>query len=133
MAFSLEGRAPLLDRRLLRVAARLAPAARVAQDGTLKALLRRAAAPYVPAGIAARRDKLGFTLPLGEWLRGPWRGLVRDVLLDPHTLQRGMLDAAAVEATLAGPSPANNPGLWRGLWSALFLELWQRTFMDSTD
>ncbi len=129
MAFSLEGRVPLLDRRLLRVAARLGPEARVAPDGTLKALLRRAAAPYLPAPVAARRDKLGFTLPLGEWLRGPWRELVRDVLLDPRTRQRGILDAAAVEATLSAPSLPYN----RGLWSALFLELWHRTFIDSTD
>jgi asparagine synthase (glutamine-hydrolysing) len=125
MAFSLEGRVPLLDRRLLRTAMRLAPEARVSADGRPKALLRAAAAPLLPPAVRDRRDKMGFPLPLGEWLRGPWRSFARDVLLDPHTLARGMLDRRGVEAALLDPGRYD-----RGLYAALALELWCRAFLD---
>jgi len=125
MAFSLEGRVPLLDRRLLRTAMRLAPEARVAADGRLKALLREAAAPSLPEAVRERRDKMGFPLPLGEWFRGPWRSFAGDVLLDSRTLQRGMLDRRGVEAALADPGRYD-----RGLYAVLTLELWCRTFLD---
>jgi asparagine synthase (glutamine-hydrolysing) len=125
MAFSLEGRVPLLDRRLLRTAMRLAPEARVGADGRLKALLREAAAPSLPAAVRERRDKMGFPLPLGEWFRGPWRSFAHDVLLDSHTLQRGMLDRRGLEAAIADPGRYD-----RGLYAVLTLELWCRAFLD---
>ncbi|MHC4135353.1 MAG: asparagine synthetase B family protein [Planctomycetota bacterium] len=124
-AFSLEGRVPLLDRRLLRTAMRLAPEARVNADGWLKALFREAAAPVLPPAVRDRRDKMGFPLPLGEWLKGPWRSFAGDVLLDSHTLRRGMLDRRGVEAAMADPGRYD-----RGLYAALALELWCRAFLD---
>lgn len=125
MAFSLEGRVPLLDRRLLRTAMRLAPEARVSADGTLKALFRRAAAPVLPPAVRARKDKMGFPLPLDAWLQGPWRSFARDTLLESRTLQRGMLDRRGVEAALLEPGRYD-----RGLYAALALELWCRAFLD---
>jgi asparagine synthase (glutamine-hydrolysing) len=125
MAFSLEARVPLLDRRLLRIAMRLPPEARVGADGRLKALLREAAAPSLPAAVRERRDKMGFPLPLGEWFRGPWRSFAREVLLDSRTLQRGMLDRRPVEAAIADPGRYD-----RGLYAVLTLELWCRAFLD---
>jgi asparagine synthase (glutamine-hydrolysing) len=127
MAFSLEGRVPLLDRRLLRVAARLSEEQRMDGDGRLKALLRDAAAPHLPEAVRARRDKMGFPLPLGDWLRGSWRATVRDVLLDRRTRERGLVDPARVERSLGEAGRYD-----RGLYSALLLETWFRTFIDST-
>jgi asparagine synthase (glutamine-hydrolysing) len=124
MAFSLETRVPLLDRRLLRAASRLAPEQRI-HDGNLKALLREAAAPLLPPAVAGRRDKMGFPLPLGEWFAGPWAGFAREVLLDRRTLARGMLDARGVKEALDGQGQYD-----RGLYAALLLELWHRTFID---
>jgi asparagine synthase (glutamine-hydrolysing) len=124
MAFSVETRVPLLDRRRLRAAARLAPEARVDAKGRLKPLFRRAAAAHLPAAARARRDKMGFPLPLGAWFAGPWLGHAREVLLDRRTRERGFLDPAGVVQALA------NPGRYdRGLFSVLFLEHWCRTFL----
>ncbi|MHC4547199.1 MAG: asparagine synthase (glutamine-hydrolyzing) [Planctomycetota bacterium] len=125
MAFGLEGRVPLLDNRLLRTAMRLAPEARVGTNGRLKALLRDAAAQDLPEPVRSRNDKLGFPLPLGEWLTGPWRDFAHDLLLDARTRSRGMLDPAGVRAALALPGRYD-----RGLYSVLGLELWCRTFLD---
>ena len=126
MAFGVEGRVPLLDRRLLRCAMRLAPESRVAPDGTLKALLRRTAAPLLPGVVRARRDKMGFPLPLADWFLGPWGGFARDVLFDRRTRERGMIDPAGVESAFAGPARYD-----RGLYSALVLELWCRIHLDA--
>jgi len=125
MAFSLEGRVPLLDRRLLRTAMRLAPEARVAADGRPKALFREADAAALPPAVRDRKDKMGFPLPLGEWLRGPWRAFAGDTLLDARTLGRGMLERRGVEAALMDPGRYD-----RGLYAALALELWCRAFLD---
>ncbi len=125
MAFGIEGRVPLLDRRLLRSAVRLGDAARVDGAGRLKALLRDAAGPLIPETVRARRDKMGFPLPVGAWCAGPWRDMVRDVCCGPRARARGMIDAVGVERAL------DRPGRYdRGIFAALFLELWHRTFLD---
>jgi len=125
MAFGLEGRVPLLDRRLLKAAGRLGPEQRVDQAGTLKALLRDAAAPLLPPAVRERRDKLGFPLPLGEWLAGPWRGFVLDVLEDRRTKERGIADRDAAKRAL------DEAGRYdRGLVSLLAFELWCRRYLD---
>ncbi len=125
MAHGIEGRVPLLDRRLLRVAARLAPEARVDEAGRAKAMLRAAAAPHLPSVVSGRTDKMGFPLPIADWFAGPWRAFAREVLLDRRTLERGMIDSAGVERAFAPGGRYD-----RGLWSALALELWCRTFLD---
>ncbi len=125
MAFGVESRVPLLDRRLLRCAARLAPEARVDAEGRPKALFRSAAAPHLPAAIRARRDKMGFPLPLALWLGGPWRPFAKDLLLDRRTRERGMVDPLRAEEALAAAAPYD-----RGLYAAILLELWCRAFLD---
>jgi asparagine synthase (glutamine-hydrolysing) len=125
MAFGIEGRVPLLDRRLVRSAVRLPDGARVDASGRLKALLRDAADPLLPEAVRARRDKMGFPLPLGAWCAGPWRDMIRDVCCGPRARSRGMVDAAGVERALERPGRYD-----RGLFAALFLELWHRTFLD---
>jgi len=125
MAFSLEGRVPLLDRRLLRAAARLPEEARVGPGGRLKALFRAAAAPHLPEAVRAREDKMGFPLPLGAWLAGEWREFARDLLLSRRARERGMVEPRGVEAALADPGRYD-----RGLYALLFLEQWCRTFLD---
>jgi asparagine synthase (glutamine-hydrolysing) len=125
MAFGVESRVPLLDRRLLRVAARLDDEGRVDADGRLKARLRDAATPFLPPAVAGRGDKMGFPLPLNDWFKGAWGDLAREVLLDRRTRERGMVDAAAVENALCGHARYD-----RALYSALVLELWCRFFLD---
>jgi asparagine synthase (glutamine-hydrolysing) len=66
MRHSLEVRTPLVDRELLRSAARVPPVLRRA--GPAKRALREAPRPPVPAALWQRR-KQGFTLPFEAWLR----------------------------------------------------------------
>ena len=71
MAVGLEVRAPLLDHRVVEFALGL-PFRFKRRDGTAKWLLRRLLAKRVPAALV-NRPKMGFGVPLGDWLRGPLR------------------------------------------------------------
>ncbi len=66
MRHSLEVRTPLVDRELLRLAARVPPGLRC--EGPAKRRLREAPRPPVPPALWERR-KQGFTLPFEPWLR----------------------------------------------------------------
>jgi hypothetical protein len=102
---------PFLDEELLRFAVNL-PASHSVDWRTAKAVVRKAAAPYLGASLAAR-EKWGGAVPLTKWvtpleflLSG---GFVEDVL---H------LDYREMRAVLAG-----DPKL---LWNLIDIELWGR-------
>jgi asparagine synthase (glutamine-hydrolysing) len=120
MAHSREVRLPFLDRRLAELALSMPPAF-LHRDGMTKSVLRDAVRGVVPAGILARRDKVGFETPQARWFATPpVVALITDVLLDPAARARGVYDTAAIEADARA-------GSWRdaaGIWRALNLELW---------
>lgn len=84
MAVSLETRIPFLDQRMFDFAWRLPFDLRI--KGTQsKAILRRLLYRHVPQALVDR-PKMGFAVPLGEWLRGPLRDWAQS-LLDPDLLK----------------------------------------------
>jgi asparagine synthase (glutamine-hydrolysing) len=72
---------------------------------------------------------MGFPVPFGAWVRGPWNGVVRDVLLDRRSCERGIVDPAAVDRLLRDHQAGRVDG-GDHIWSLLNLELWYRTFVD---
>ena len=67
MAHGVESRVPLLDHRLVELAATI-PADIKFQNGELKHLLKVAFGDHLPAAIRERKDKMGFPVPLQEWM-----------------------------------------------------------------
>ncbi|HPU49922.1 MAG TPA: asparagine synthase (glutamine-hydrolyzing) [Burkholderiaceae bacterium] len=124
MAVSLESRVPLLSAPLVDAVARL-PDAMLLSGGRLKAAMRDAAAPLLPASILNRRDKMGFPVPLQHWARGPARDFVCDLLLSQRARQRGLFDPAAITRLIDDEAQFG-----RALWGALQLELWHQTMID---
>jgi asparagine synthase (glutamine-hydrolysing) len=72
---------------------------------------------------------MGFPVPFGVWMKGAWRNVARDVLLDPRSRQRGIIDPAAVERLMTAHASGEADGA-DALWSLLNLELWYRTHID---
>jgi asparagine synthase (glutamine-hydrolysing) len=129
MAYSLEGRSPLLDQEFMELAASL-PSEQKARGGRRKIALRGALRGRVPDEILDGR-KQGFELPVSSWLRGDLQPYAREVLLDPAAGERGWLDPVAVERLLdQHRSGAADHG--KRLWTLLNLELWGRFAAEPT-
>jgi asparagine synthase (glutamine-hydrolysing) len=123
MAYSVEGRSPLLDHELMELAAALPPGLKVAR-GRRKRILRSALRGWIPDAILDA-PKRGFELPVANWLRGDLREYAREVLLDPGSTSRGWCDEQEVGRLLdEHVSGARDHG--RGIWTLLMLELWYR-------
>jgi asparagine synthase (glutamine-hydrolysing) len=124
MAHGLESRVPLLDHRLVELAA-TTPADIKFRNGEMKHVFRKAVRPYVPDVIAERRDKMGFPVPLAEWMRGTVGEFVRDVFSSRAAVQRDLVDNRLVAERLDREQPFG-----RKTWGLLCLELWQQRFHD---
>jgi asparagine synthase (glutamine-hydrolysing) len=127
MSASIESRVPFLDHVLVEFAARLPDRLKL-RGFTTKRILREALRGLLPEEILTR-PKMGFPVPFGEWTRDRWQPVVRDVLLDRRTRERGLINPAAVEQLLA----AHRDGATAGgdaIWALVNLELWYRTFID---
>lgn len=127
MAHSLEVRSPLLDHEFMELVATL-PAAHKLRGRTTKVALKNALRAWVPGHILDR-PKMGFGIPLADWLRGPLRQLPEEVLLDERSLGRGLFRELALRSLIDDhlDGTADNSSK---LWALLQLELWFRTYID---
>ena len=121
MATSLEVRSPFLDRDVVDFVVPL-PLRMKLRGGQGKVLLKALAARYLPAAIVHRR-KQGFTVPVGEWLRGPLRPLLGDALAPARLTRQGLFDGRAVEALIAEHERGRR-NRWKELWALLVFQLW---------
>lgn len=127
MAASIESRVPFLDHELVEFAAGLPPRMKL-RGFTTKWILREAVKSLLPPAILTRR-KMGFPVPFGLWMKGAWQDVARDVLLDPRSRQRGLVNPAAVERLIAAHVSGETDG-GDALWGLMNLELWYRTHID---
>jgi asparagine synthase (glutamine-hydrolysing) len=129
MAVSLEARVPLLDHRLVEFAWRLPQRMKVrGQDG--KWLLRQSLYRRLPRAMVDR-EKVGFTVPLADWLRGPLRPWAES-LLDVRSLGRsGLLNPQPIrakwQAFCEGKTDDANP-----IWAVLMFSAWYDRWIEGT-
>jgi asparagine synthase (glutamine-hydrolysing) len=123
MHYSLEARCPLLDHELMELVASAPPELKV-RGREKKVGFRAALRGWVPDEILDR-PKRGFELPIADWLRGDLGSFARDVLLDPQTRQRGLLNPTYAGDLLKRHTEGREDHS-RQIWTLLVLELWQR-------
>jgi asparagine synthase (glutamine-hydrolysing) len=130
MAASIESRVPFLDHELVEHVVRT-PAQFKIRGLTTKAILREALRDRVPREILQRR-KLGFPVPFGRWARERFAPVVRDTILGPRALARGMFVREPLERLVSEHETGTVNHADR-LWLLLNLEIWQRIFLDGED
>ena len=121
MAVSLETRVPFLDHHVVEFAWRI-PSDYKVREGTTKWVLRQVLHRHVPRELI-ERPKMGFGIPLNEWLRGPLRDWA-EALIDERRLRgEGYFNPEPIRriwsAHLAG-----SLGNEHRLWSVLMFQSW---------
>jgi asparagine synthase (glutamine-hydrolysing) len=121
MAVSLETRAPYLDHRVFELAWRM-PLDLKIQQGVGKLILRRVLGRHLPLRLIDR-PKMGFSVPMDRWLRGPLRDWAES-LLDPARLASdGYLRAAPIRQKWADHVSGRRN--WHlQLWDVLTFQAW---------
>ena len=127
MAHSLEARSPLLDPAVMELAAAL-PIRLKLDGGETKRIFKIALAEWLPPEIL-HREKMGFRIPIGDWLRTDRRDLAGAVLLDPRSLGRGMFREEGIRSLITDHLDGSADNGYR-IWTLLMLELWFRAFVD---
>ena len=126
MAVSLEVRVPLLDHIFVEFAQRV-PVEMKIEGRQGKAVLKSAMRPYL-SDETLYRTKQGFTPPIAEWMRGPLRDMVGDLLLGADAAYADYIDRSVVKKAWR----EHQSGLRNYeplLWAVLMFELWAGKFL----
>ena len=126
MAHGLELRSPFLDREVMTVASRLSREEKTA-GGTTKFALREAMGEVLPQAVT-ERAKLGFPVPVGEWLAGDWFGYADDLLRQAQTGQ--WVDRDAALALLNRFRAGEPEASWRQVWTLIVFSIWHQIYAE---
>jgi len=122
MAVSLESRVPFLDHELYAFALRL-PLSMKIRGNTRKWILREVLARHVPRDLF-ERPKMGFGVPIGDWMRGDLRDWAESLLSEEALSDAGLFDVANIRAVWqAHLSGARNHQYL--LWPVLMFQAWR--------
>ncbi len=123
MAVALEARAPLMDYQLAEYCWAL-PSQYKVRDGQGKWLLRQVLARYVPPKLF-ERPKMGFSVPLNQWLRGALKPWADDLLSTESLKAQGYLNPDLVTARWQQfQQSGDRQTAPKDLWAVLMFQAW---------
>jgi asparagine synthase (glutamine-hydrolysing) len=118
---------PFLDHVLVEFAANIPR--RVQMNGfSGKRILKKAVEDLLPHSILYRK-KMGFPTPWSRWLRGAQLENIRNLLLEPRSMERGLFQANAIERLFKEHRIGQVDHCDR-IWRLLNLELWHRVCVE---
>jgi asparagine synthase (glutamine-hydrolysing) len=128
MNFGLEVRVPMLAPGVVRAAFQLDPKEHLGTTPN-KPVLRRILRELAP-GVSPSGRKRGFDVPLAEWLRGPLRPLVEDLLIHRDPFPAGVFSRTGLRSYfdehLSGKADHSV-----GLWHVVALQLWSAAHLSN--
>lgn len=125
MWFSLEARAPLLDRRVVEYLLAL-PTKYKMGAWKKKRLLKELVKDRVPQEILDK-PKHGFGVPVADWLRGPLKPRLLELTSEMRLKEQGLFQSDAV-ARLIGEHVSGKIDRRKELWALFQFQLWYSKF-----
>lgn len=121
MGMSLEARVPFLDHRIVEYSASI-PFEFKYQNGVGKYILRDILSEYVPTRLF-ERPKMGFSVPLSDWLKGSLKELLCDTLSADRLNADGVLDPIIVNRRMNDHFSGKKDNSYV-LWNLLMFQMW---------
>lgn len=94
-----------------------------------KYILRKTAEKYIPKNIVYRK-KLGFPVPLDNWIKKGMINFAREILIDDKTKSRAIFNIAEIEKILSNKELLEYDFWGKKIWMILNLEIWFRKVID---
>lgn len=127
MFVSLEARAPFLDHCLVEFSATM-PVGYKVQGRILKYILKQLARKLLPTELIDR-PKMGFALPVAQWINTQWFEMSQDLVLGERACKRGIFNSAYLEKIMAEHRRGRRDHSYI-IWTLMVLEMWHRSHID---
>jgi asparagine synthase (glutamine-hydrolysing) len=125
MANALEVRAPILDHKIIELAAKI-PIHYKYDKGVKKQILKKAFEKILPSDILNRK-KMGFSVPMADWFRGELKQISSELFFSTASGLGYFFNISEIKKIWEDHQRQkhNYGGL---LWSLLMFELWHKRF-----
>lgn len=132
MKYSLEARCPILDTDVMEYSFRL-PHYFKYKNGDKKRILKDITYEYIPKELL-ERPKVGFSVPLDTWLRGPLRADLLETLEPQFLLKQGLFHERELKEFVESYLTVGDQGARTGenysrlVWAYYMFQKWYQTY-----
>jgi len=127
MSVSLEARAPILDHCFVEFAFRV-PVHYKVRGRTTKYMLKQLAYKLLPHEIIDR-PKMGFAMPVAQWINSDWRDMSEDLVIGRRALQRDNFSPEYLNHIMSEHRRGRRDHSYI-IWTLMVLEMWYRELID---
>lgn len=137
MKYSIETRCPILDVNVMEYSYRLPHSYKYA-NGIKKRILKDIAYDYIPKELLDR-PKVGFSVPLDKWMRGPLKEQLTDMCSMDFVKRQGIFNADYVNQFLAEYLRTGDKGSGTGsnfsrmMWAYFVFQQWYESYVERND